>query len=96
MMFSSLAEQVMKSVRQAVEGVPELVNAGMKAAEKGVEEASRQIEQASERMEAQTSDEETDGAYTKKVFTCPADQVRAVALYALDMPIRVEPAKGTP
>ena len=101
MMFSSLAEQVMQSVRQAVEGVPELVNAGMKAAEKGVEEASRQIEQAAEqmeqaaeRMEAQTSDEGTDGAYTKKVFTCPADQVRAVALYALDMPIRVEPCEG--
>ena len=104
MEFSALAERVKQSVSQALGDVPDLVNAGMERAGEAMAQAAKAVDEArqetgspAESMEpgkAWFQEEEAEGEYTRKTFTCTAAQVRSIRLHAVDMPIRIVPCEG--
>ena len=84
----------MEEARRGMEQAAREMKEGLKAAKREIKEAARQMEQARQAEEAPFREDGSDGEYTWKTFTCGVDQVRSVALYAVEMPIRITPCEG--
>lgn len=88
--FSSLADSVLKRVQKVIDGAAKVVNQG----EEKVQETEEVVRNIREEEEQAQEEAAPLGEYEQKVFTCPAEAVRAVRLLAKDMPIVVQPCAG--
>ena len=86
MKFSSLADQVLGTVRGALEGIPD----ALEAAKMSVEEARKKAE---DYRQAAQSDTEEEG-YERRELTCPVSALRQIRMTAWEMPFVIRPCEG--
>ena len=91
--FSDLVSRGMDAARRGIAEARHQVEEAMKQAE----EAQRRASDGGESKGGPDVVIRVGGGrgdYQQKIFTCPADQLRAVALRVVDMPIQITPCEG--
>ena len=96
------AQAVTPEVKKDVEEAAQEMEEALKEVWNATSEAAKELHKQAKEMEGAFSgigdeDEvppESVGEYTRKIFSCPVDALRAVRLTAVDKPVRIKPCAG--